>query len=505
MNTPGNRLVAAALIVSLTCLFAATPVAAQQAPTAVSMQPGLFRSGDACRQCHDRSPERVAEEIARGNKVIAAGSRLVDFNEGMKWRDHDLHSQAFRVLTLPRAKEIGDALGMKDVTTDARCVSCHSIPADPQTIQTVGGADPQHLIKEGVGCEACHGPSSGYFDAHQLTAFRAVLGKDRLSQHGMVDVRDPVTRTQMCLECHLGKPGTNMVVTHAMYAAGHPPLPSFEIEAFADNMPRHWRYLKEKDKLLPDERQSLATDGDPFPRTRRVLVGGLVALEVSMKLLSHETSKPDASWPALAEFDCGACHHDLKNDSWRQRRGYASLTPGRPLLRSWPQALFDLGLVETAKLESQLQGLQAAARTVPFGNPSSIKSIADEIASAANQQAQQLKSQPLTAASIRGLIGQLSRRGQQSWVDYDAARQIAWAIIMLNKDLVGSDAIADIEPCLADLDRVLHLTRSDKTTVIDPHKTLLDQQAALLKYRAEFDQDRVHGLFHRIDTVVPKN
>jgi hypothetical protein len=84
-------------------------------------------------------------------------------------------------------------------------------------------------------------------------------------------------------------------------------------------------------------------------------------------------------------------------------------------------------------------------------------------------------------------------------------RQIAWAIIMLNKDLVGPNAIAGIEPCLADLDRVLYLTRPDKTTVIDPKKTLLDQQAELLKYRANFDQDQVHGIFHRINMVVRTN
>ena len=43
-------------------------------------------------------------------------------------------------------------------------------------------------------------------------------------------VRDPVRRTELCLSCHLGSTSENKMVTHAMYAAGHPPLPGFEME-----------------------------------------------------------------------------------------------------------------------------------------------------------------------------------------------------------------------------------------------------------------------------------
>ena len=32
----------------------------------------------------------------------------------------------------------------------------------------------------------------------------------------------------MCLSCHLGNAREGRVVTHEMYAAGHPPLPGFE-------------------------------------------------------------------------------------------------------------------------------------------------------------------------------------------------------------------------------------------------------------------------------------
>ena len=74
----------------------------------------------------------------------------------------------------------------------------------------------------------------------------------------MIDVRNPVRRAEQCFSCHIGNVEEGKLVTHAMYAAGHPPLPSIEIESFAKQMPRHWRYLDEKvadsQKLVGDDK-----------------------------------------------------------------------------------------------------------------------------------------------------------------------------------------------------------------------------------------------------------
>ena len=35
------------------------------------------------------------------------------------------------------------------------------------------------------------------------------------------------------------------MVTHEMYAAGHPPLPGFEIATFCSQMPPHWESAAE--------------------------------------------------------------------------------------------------------------------------------------------------------------------------------------------------------------------------------------------------------------------
>ena len=64
--------------------------------------------------------------------------------------------------------------------------------------------------------------------------------EEKQKDWGMTDLWNPVNRTQVCSSCHIGDadPDKHRFVTHAMYAAGHPPLPAFETAAFSDSMPR---------------------------------------------------------------------------------------------------------------------------------------------------------------------------------------------------------------------------------------------------------------------------
>ena len=62
----------------------------------------------------------------------------------------------------------------------------------------------------------------------------------------MIDVRNPIVRAEQCFGCHIGNAAEGKIITHEMYAAGHPPLPNIEIESYVAQLPRHWRYLDEK-------------------------------------------------------------------------------------------------------------------------------------------------------------------------------------------------------------------------------------------------------------------
>ncbi len=43
------------------------------------------------------------------------------------------------------------------------------------------------------------------------------------------------------MSCHVGNATQGKVVTHPMFAAGHPPLPPIEVASFSKNEPQHWR------------------------------------------------------------------------------------------------------------------------------------------------------------------------------------------------------------------------------------------------------------------------
>src|SRR5262249_31933344 len=104
--------------------------------------------------------------------------------------------------------------------------------------------------KDGVSCDGCHGPAQFWLAEHFAVdekgerAWRTLSPADKEAR-GMLDVRNPVKRAEMCMSCPVGSAAEGKIVTHSMYAAGHPPLPGFEVDGFSKNLPPHWRDLKD--------------------------------------------------------------------------------------------------------------------------------------------------------------------------------------------------------------------------------------------------------------------
>ena len=261
-----------------------------------------------------------------------------------------------------------------------------SKPAWPATRSGAAGnvrVNPETLA-EGVTCVACHGPYLDWVRIHpesillggRVDANRPNTGRigwidlsreEKANQFGMTDLRDPIRRAETCASCHVGNHDQGKVVTHAMYAAGHPPLPGFETAAFSDAQPPHWQTF---DKRTP-ERQSRFKPHDPrnLEQTQLVAVSGLVVVREWMKLFAAQAAveNPDPSgapWPDLARFDCYACHHELQARdvvSWRQLRRRDG-QPGRPAPPDWPLILVQLG-IDLA--DPKLAGAENPVRATP--------------------------------------------------------------------------------------------------------------------------------------------
>jgi hypothetical protein len=143
----------------------------------------------------------------------------------MTWATLDFHVRAFAILLTPRSKAITDALAHPvDPAVNDRCTVCHSPVATlpPGRLVTKTRAD------EGVSCESCHGPASGWLRSHTRKDYTYA---QRVAS-GMNDLRDVYGRANSCVACH-----ENLAPDIA--SAGHPEL-IFELDSQTVSEPPHW-------------------------------------------------------------------------------------------------------------------------------------------------------------------------------------------------------------------------------------------------------------------------
>jgi hypothetical protein len=171
---------------------------------------------------------------------------------------------------------------------------------------------------DGVGCEVCHGPAEKWLTRHYRDEWKG-LGPSEKKALGWADTRDLGARAETCVGCHVGRGDAD--VNHVLIAAGHPRL-RFEYASYLARYPRHWR--------LSDERRR-----HPDFEARAWEVGQLVSAAAALELLRARATRPGAPWPEFAEYECAACHHDLKQPSERQERGFAGRRPGAPPWGTW--------------------------------------------------------------------------------------------------------------------------------------------------------------------------
>ncbi|RPI56678.1 MAG: hypothetical protein EHM55_04535 [Acidobacteria bacterium] len=364
-------------------------------------------------------PGSCAASSCHGSVRPVAGSRIFQ-TEYTTWVVQDKHARATEVLNNPVSLRMAKILGIGRPDTEQKCLACHALDVPVQQRA-------KSYTAEGVSCEACHGPASGWLGPHTTRGWTHAQS----IAAGMYDTKDLVQRTGTCASCHIG--GADKSVDHEMIAAGHPDL-VFDLEAFSAALPRHWR------------------NDDPWQNVRAWSVGQIVQLREGLERLSTRTK--GTVWPEYSELDCFSCHHSLTRpeDSWRQELGYRDRRPGNP---PWNHARFSVARLVLRvsdpagadALESQLQYLVAetsklqAARTriaaAAVAVQSSLDALAARLASgpadrnrtiqyvrAIAEDAQRIsaageRSAEQAAMSLETLVGTLS---QNKDVDAAAAR-----------------------------------------------------------------------------------
>jgi hypothetical protein len=251
-------------------------------------------------------------------------------------------------------------------------LACHVTPA------AAGDSSPAAIEERqsGVGCEACHGYASRWLNQHTTEAWQR---KEPVEKHaqGMTPPGDWKAFAEKCTGCHIGAPADGKVplrdMNHDLIAAGHPRL-NFEFGVYLANLPQHW-----SDKIVKKR---------PADFEARVWeLGQLTSAHAALKLLedraghANEEGRP---WPELSEYDCYACHHDLKQPSWRQDRPRDGRhKPGSLGWGDWylsmPRRLVPGNPGDGAALLASLDGLSEHMQR-PYPHPETIRTEAKETA-----------------------------------------------------------------------------------------------------------------------------
>lgn len=426
-------LIGAAFLMALLSLTRKQTAPPDSSPSAVAngqTLPARFTGPGACSStaCHGAVAPASDKE-----------SRIQQ-NEYTTWVLKDKHAKAYQVLLSERSQLIARNLQLEEKPEQSRrCLPCHALNVPPERRARTFD------LGDGVSCESCHGPAEKWLGPHttrQWTHEQSIAA-------GMYDTRHPIKRAELCLSCHLGD--EEKTVNHELIAAGHPDL-IFELEYFTQVMPPHWR----------------SEDNWKAPRPKRDAfgvnawaVGQAVALRESLNQLARRIASP--TWPEFAEYDCYSCHHDLREPSWRQRRGY-SHAPGRPPWNTARIAVFRHLVRVIAPDESRALDEQITTLSMFLGQPP----VEREKLIATIRQTQdiverilgRIVTMPLTDQTTQALLRSISGDGER--IGLAGVRAAEQAVMSL--DALSSARGVAVEPAVQSaLTRLLdYLERPDR-------------------------------------------
>ena len=280
--------------VAILAVLCAAAVVAQQPsnpatpqPPPATGQPGKYVGVASCVNsgCHGSTQPLNATRILQ--------------NEYYTWLNSDRHAQTYNVLFNERSARIARNMRLRKRAYEEKvCLDCHTtnVPLD----QVEGQVDPE----DGVQCEQCHGPASGWRAEHAEEGWT----HEQSVARGMIDLDNLAVRGHTCHRCHLGN--AQQEVDHELIASGHPIL-AFELDNYAESLPRHWNRNETNDGV------------------RAWATGQVMKFRDSLTNLSRHAKGDE--WPEFSDMSCFNCHHALKGSEWRQVRGW----PDRAGLPSW--------------------------------------------------------------------------------------------------------------------------------------------------------------------------
>lgn len=289
-----QRLAAVLAIILVAMLAGARPSVG--APAAEARFEGV--ASCAGTTCHGR---------LEGNGAVVRQDELARWQDPAS--DTGAHSRAYTALNGHRAHQITATLGLGEPTAAPACLGCHTTP-------TYGARGPRFLASDGVGCEACHGPSGSWIASHYAVGASHAANVSR----GMTALERPRVRAEICLDCHFGSGKPGQFVSHRMMAAGHPRV-AFELDLYSTLQQHH------------NEDADYAQRKGRTDNVRMWAVGQAMAVSRALSLYAGPRGA-EGAFPEFYFFDCQSCHRRIYDQADFSRSWESN--PGRPIPAGMP-------------------------------------------------------------------------------------------------------------------------------------------------------------------------
>ena len=172
-----------------------------------------------------------AQQQTLGPGSCGLGQNNCHFNDNEWWKNDD-HKVTVQSIydALPQYEKMAEltGVGAKNLFRgDNMCMKCHG---------TVISGQEKKETDNGVSCESCHGPGSGYKDPHSEGDPK--LGDQRPGyikglQLGMRELANLDKRAEACVSCHY-------INDEKLLRAGHPPGNTFNYAKGIRQVSQHW-------------------------------------------------------------------------------------------------------------------------------------------------------------------------------------------------------------------------------------------------------------------------